>query len=183
MTEYPLFFLKATNSCSAASENMLRSAIRDGKVAFGSGFGVFIGKTRATSRKRTPGQSFVRLGVYGLVVARRLAPDGPVVKTVLNSYERQNHPISETIIRWRRNFILLSRDMTLDSGDILCCRPLVGIGLLKGSKNTIETNIEGIGILNNAHDNGGYARRTMEAGLAEPSPPSNENGGRKCEFA
>ena len=172
MTEYPLFFLKATNSCSAASENMLRSAIRDGMVAFRSGFGVFIGKTRATSRKRTRGQSFVRLGVYGLVV-----------KTVLNSYERQNYPISETIIRQRRNFILLSRNMTLGSGDILCCRPLVGVGLLKGSKNTTETNIEVISILNNALDNGGYARRTMAAGLAELSPPSNENGGRKCEFA
>ena len=103
----------------------------------------------------TRGQSFVTLGVFGPVMASGLALNGLVVGTVLNGYERQNYPVGEIIIWPHRIASLLSRDKTLDPGDVVCCNTSIGLGSLKELKNTIDTTIEGIGILINVFDNGG----------------------------
>ena len=74
---------------------------------------------------------------------------------MVNGYEGQKHPVSEIIIWPHRIASLLSRDKTLDPGDVVCCNTLIGVGSLKKLKNTIDTTIEGIGILINVFNNGG----------------------------
>ena len=44
---------------------------------------------------------------------------------------------------------LLSHDMTLHPGDVICCGTSLGVGSMKEPSNTIEVSIEGIGTLSN----------------------------------
>jgi 2-keto-4-pentenoate hydratase/2-oxohepta-3-ene-1,7-dioic acid hydratase in catechol pathway len=47
---------------------------------------------------------------------------------------------------------LISRDMTLNPGDVICCGTSVGVGSMKPG-STIAVTIEGIGTLNNRYEN------------------------------
>ncbi len=180
---HPLYFLKAPNSFLATAEIIRRPAGYDGKVVYEGELGIVIGKrakgiseaaaddhifgytcindvTAVDLLKADPSfeqwtraKSFDGFGVFGPCVATGLDPDRLVIRTVLNGAERQNYPASDMILPPRRIVSLLSRDMTLEPGDVICCGTSVGVGSMKEPTNIVEINIDGIGELINDYEN------------------------------
>ena len=174
----PLYLIKTSNSFLAGGEIIRSPKSFDGKVVFEGELGIVIGKTcKAVSEAEAPSyifgytcindvtaadiinrdpafqqwvrsKSFDTFGVFGPVVATGVAPAALTVKTVLNGQERQNYPISDMIFPPARLVSLISQDMTLYPGDVICCGTSVGVGSMKPG-STIEITIEGIGTLTN----------------------------------
>ncbi len=94
-------------------------------------------------------KSFDTFGVFGPVVTTGLDPEELVIKTVLNGQERQNYPVRDMIHSPRRLVSLISHDMTLHPGDVICCGTSLGVGSMKEPSNIIEVTIDGIGTLSN----------------------------------
>jgi 2-keto-4-pentenoate hydratase/2-oxohepta-3-ene-1,7-dioic acid hydratase in catechol pathway len=87
--------------------------------------------------------------VFGLVIATGLDPATLTIRTVLNGEERQNYPASDMIFPPARLVSRISRDLTLEPGDVIACGTLLGVGSMKAPSNTVEVTIEGIGTLSN----------------------------------
>ena len=179
----PLFFLKANNSFLATGETIVRPRSYAGPVIYEGELGVVIGKTckdvaedeadaaifgytcindvtaarmlkeDATFDQWTRAKSFDGFGVFGPAIATGLNPEALSVRTVLNGDERQNYPLSDMIFPPRQLVSLLSRDMTLEPGDVICCGTSLGVGSMKEKTNTVEVTIEGIGTLSNVFEN------------------------------
>lgn len=174
----PLYFVKTANSYLASGATIRAPQSFDGKVVYEGELGVVIGKTcKAISAAEAPGcifgytcindvtaadiihrdsafqqwsraKSFDTFGVFGPVVATGLDPATLTVRTVLNGQERQNYPVSDMIFSPARLVSLISQDMTLYPGDVICCGTSVGAGSMKPG-STIEVHIDGIGTLSN----------------------------------
>lgn len=175
----PLFLLKAPNSFLAAGQTIRRPETYDGKVVYEGELGIVIGKScfnvdeagaadavfgytcindvtaidllkaNPTFDQWTRAKSFDTFGVFGPVVATGLDPMDLSVRTVLNGDERQNYPVSDMILPPLRVVSLLSRDMTLHPGDVICCGTNVGVGSMKEPSNSVDVTIDGIGTLSN----------------------------------
>ena len=63
-----------------------------------------------------------------------LDPNTLSIKTVLNGQERQNYPVSDMIIPPRRQVSMISHDMTLNAGDVICCGTSIGVGSSKTAR-------------------------------------------------
>lgn len=180
---HPLYFLKAPSSYTGTGEIIKRPAGYDGRVIYEGELGIVIGKRArgisesdadahifgytcindvtavdllkadASFDQWTRAKSFDGFGVFGPCIATGLDPDGLVIRTVLNGAERQNYPAGDMIIGPRRIVSLLSHDMTLEPGDVICCGTSLGAGTMKEPVNTVEINIEGIGSLTNVYEN------------------------------
>jgi len=180
--EEPLYLLKGNNSFLGPGETVRRPRSYDGKVVYEGELGIVIGKeckevseagaadhifgytcindvTAADliSKDKTFAQwvrakSFDTFGVFGPVIATGLDPATLTVKTVLNGDERQNYPLSDMIFQPARLVSLLSHDMTLMAGDVICCGTSIGVGSMKEPTNTVEVTIEGIGTLSNVFE-------------------------------
>ena len=178
----PLYFFKGSNSFLATGETIRRPASYGGKVVYEGELGIVIGKeckevsedeaddyifgytcindvTAAnlinkdlTFAQWTRAKSFDGFGVFGPVIATGLDPATLTIRTVLNGQERQNYPVSDMIIAPARQVSLISHDMTLNAGDVICCGTSVGVGSMKEPSNTIEITIEGIGTLSNVFE-------------------------------
>ena len=174
----PLYLIKTSNSFLAGGETIRWPKSFDGKVVYEGELGIVIGKTcKAVSAAEAPShifgytcinditasdiinrdpafqqwsrsKSFDTFGVFGPVIATGLDPATLTVKTVLNGQERQNYPVSDMIFPPARLVSLISQDMTLYPGDVICCGTSVGVGSMKPG-STIEITIEGIGTLAN----------------------------------
>ena len=72
-----------------------------------------------------------------------------MVRTILNGEERQNYPIADMIFSAQQLVSLISREMTLSPGDLICCGTSVGVGVMKEPVNTVTVAIDGIGELTN----------------------------------
>jgi 2-keto-4-pentenoate hydratase/2-oxohepta-3-ene-1,7-dioic acid hydratase in catechol pathway len=94
-------------------------------------------------------KSFDGFGPFGPVIATGLRPEDLAVRTILNGQERQNYPISDMVFPAARLVSLISRDMTLLPGDLICCGTSVGVGVMKEQTNIVEISIDGIGTLRN----------------------------------
>ena len=94
-------------------------------------------------------KSFDTFGVYGPVIATDIDPSTLIVKTVLNSAERQNYLISDMIFSVKQLVSKISHDMTLFPGDIIACGTSLGVGSMKEKSNIVEVTINGIGTLSN----------------------------------
>ena len=75
------------------------------------------------------------------------------MRTVLNGAERQNYPVSDKVFAPAALVSLLSRDMTLVPGDVICCGTSLGVGVMREPSNTVEVTIEGIGTLRTTYRN------------------------------
>ena len=165
----PLYFLKANNSFLAAD---------GGKVIYEGELGIVIGKRcRAVSEadaencifgyccvndvtasellNKDPGfaqwtraKGFDTFGVFGPAIATGLDPSRLTVRTILNDQERQNYPVADIIFAPATLVSLLSRDMTLEAGDVIACGTSVGVGSMKPG-STVSIVIDGIGTLTN----------------------------------
>jgi 2-keto-4-pentenoate hydratase/2-oxohepta-3-ene-1,7-dioic acid hydratase in catechol pathway len=180
--EEPLYFIKTNGSYLGTGEVIRKPASYDGKVAFEGELGIVIGREcRAVSEadaashifgytcindvtavgllgkdptfmQWTRAKSFDTFGVFGPVVTTGLDPSTLTIRTVLNDQERQNYPVSDMIIGPVKTVSMISQDMTLHPGDVICCGTSVGVGSMKPG-STIEVTIDGIGTLSNRYEN------------------------------
>ena len=174
----PLYFFKSSNSFLAHGGTIRKPAFYDGKVVYEAELGVVIGRrckavteteadacifgytcvndiTAAEVLNRDPAfaqwsraKSYDSFGVFGPVIATGLDPATLTVRLLLNGQERQNYPVADMIFSPRRLVSLLSQDMTLEPGDVICCGTSVGVGSMKPG-SSVEVTIEGIGSLVN----------------------------------
>lgn len=70
------------------------------------------------------------------------------IRALLNGRERQNYPASDMILPPARIVSLLSREMTLEPGDLIACGTSLGVLPMRPGA-TIEIAIDGIGVLRN----------------------------------
>jgi 2-keto-4-pentenoate hydratase/2-oxohepta-3-ene-1,7-dioic acid hydratase in catechol pathway len=175
----PLYFLKATTSVVAPGAVVARPGSYDGKVVYEGELGVVIGKrcsgvseaeaashifgytcvndiTAADILNRDPSfpqwaraKSFDGFGPFGPAIATGLDPAALSIRTILNGAERQNYPVSDMIFSPAKLVSLISQDMTLQPGDLICCGTSVGVGVMKDEVNSVIIAIEGIGELHN----------------------------------
>ncbi len=178
----PLYFIKANGSYLGTGGIIRKPPSYDGKVVFEGELGIVIGREcravspaqaadyifgytcindvtaveiigrDATFAQWTRAKSFDTFGVFGPVVATGLDPSTLCVRTVLNDQERQNYPVSDMIFEPVKIVSIVSQDMTLDAGDVICCGTSVGVGSMKPG-STIEVTIDGIGTLSNRYEN------------------------------
>jgi 2-keto-4-pentenoate hydratase/2-oxohepta-3-ene-1,7-dioic acid hydratase in catechol pathway len=174
----PLYFLKANNSFLAHEETIRVPVAYPGKVVYEGELGIVIGKRctavseaeapqhilgytcindvtaaelinkDATFAQWTRAKSFDTFGVFGPVIATGLDPATLSVKTILNGQERQNYPVSDMIFPPAALVSLISRDLTLEPGDVIACGTSVGVGSMKPG-STVSIVIDGIGTLTN----------------------------------
>ena len=177
----PLYFFKSPNSFLPHGGTIRKPVSYDGKVVFEGELGIVIGRrckavaeadvpkyifgytcindvTAAEILNKDPSfpqwaraKSYDSFGVFGPVVATGLDPATLVVKTVLNGQERQNYPVADMILPPTKIVSLISQDITLEPGDVICCGTSVGVGSMKPG-STIEVTIEGIGTLSNRYE-------------------------------
>ena len=83
---------------------------------------------------------------------RTVEPLTVTIRTVLNGEERQNYPATDMYFHPVKLVELLSRDMTLEPGDVIACGTSVGVGVMKEPNNLVEVSINGIGTLSNRFD-------------------------------
>ncbi|MES2148473.1 MAG: fumarylacetoacetate hydrolase family protein [Pseudomonadota bacterium] len=176
----PLYLLKTPNSYLNPGAT-IRQPLCEGKVAFEGELGIVIGKTcfnvsesdamehvfgytcandvtvndiiqrDPTFAQWVRAKGFDTFCPFGPVIATGLDPAMLVVRTILNGEVRQDYPINDMVFPVRRLVSLISRDMTLNPGDILLCGTSVGVGSMRPG-STIEVEIDGIGKLSNRFD-------------------------------
>lgn len=175
----PLYFFKSSNSFLASGQAIERPRSYQGRIIYEGELGVVIGRTcRDLSEDEAKGaifgytcvndvtavdtlnadpsfaqwaraKSFDTFGAFGPAIATGLAPEDLSVRTVLNGDERQNYPLADMILPPARIVSLLSREMTLYPGDLICCGTSIGAGSMKAPENVVEVTIDGIGTLRN----------------------------------
>jgi len=174
----PLYLLKANNSFLAHGETIRAPASYSGKVIYEGELGIVIGKRcTAVAETDAPGhilgytcindvtavelinkdasfaqwtraKSFDTFGVFGPVIADGVDPAGLTIRTILNGQERQNYPVQDMIFPPAALVSLISRDMTLEAGDVIACGTSVGVGSMKPG-STVSIVIDGVGTLTN----------------------------------
>ncbi len=87
-------------------------------------------------------------GPCGPVVATGLDPATLRVRTLLNGRARQDYPVADMILPPARLVSLLSREMTLEPGDLIACGTSVGVLPMRPGA-VVEVAIDGIGTLRN----------------------------------
>ncbi len=177
----PLYFLKSNNSFCAPGTVIRKPAHFDGKVVFEAELGIVIGKrasgvgeadaadfifgytcvndvTAADILREDKSfeqwsrcKGFDSFGPIGPLVATGIDPATLRVKALLNGVERQNFPVADMIFPPARLVAMISRDMTLEPGDIIACGTSVGAGSMKPG-SVIRVEIEGIGALENRYE-------------------------------
>jgi 2-keto-4-pentenoate hydratase/2-oxohepta-3-ene-1,7-dioic acid hydratase in catechol pathway len=177
----PLYLLKAPKSFLAHGEVIRKPASYDGKVVYEGELGIVIGKrATAVSEAQAPShifgytcindvtaaeiiskdstfaqwvraKSYDTFGVFGPVIATGLDPATLTVKLNLGGQERQNYAVSDMIFPPASLVSLLSRDMTLEPGDVICCGTSIGVGSMKPG-TPVEVTIDGIGTLANRYE-------------------------------
>jgi 2-keto-4-pentenoate hydratase/2-oxohepta-3-ene-1,7-dioic acid hydratase in catechol pathway len=95
-------------------------------------------------------KSFDTFGVFGPVIATGVDPAALTVRTLVNGRERQNYPVADMIFKPVEIVSRLSRDMTLEPGDIIACGTSLGAMPMKPG-TTVEVVIEGVGTLRNEY--------------------------------
>ena len=178
---HPLYFLKSNNSFCAHGTVIMKPALFGGKVIFEAELGIVIGRRASavsqadavdcifgytcvndvtaveilradkTFEQWTRSKGFDTFCPIGPVIATGIDPAQLRVKALLNGVERQNYPLADMIFSPARLVSLISRDMTLEPGDIIACGTSVGAGSMKpGSVIAIE--IDGVGSLVNRYE-------------------------------
>lgn len=175
----PLYLLKAPSSAIGSDAEIARPPSYDGRVVFEGELGIVIGRTCArltpaeaagaifgytcvndvtaadiidkdsSFAQWVRAKSFDGFGAFGPAIATGLDPAGLTIRTVLNGSERQNYPVTDLFFAPAELVSLLSHDMTLEPGDLICCGTSVGVGTMKEPSNVVEVVIDGIGTLRN----------------------------------
>lgn len=99
----------------------------------------------------TRAKSFDTFGPFGPVIATGLDTSHLSVKVILNGDERQHYPLADLVFAPARLVSLISRDMTLEPGDVIACGTSVGVGSMKPGA-TVSVVIDGVGTLTNRYE-------------------------------
>jgi ketopantoate reductase/2-keto-4-pentenoate hydratase/2-oxohepta-3-ene-1,7-dioic acid hydratase in catechol pathway len=175
----PLYFLKAPNSFHPHGQPIVRPKTYAGRILYEGELGVVIGKrcfniseaeakdvifgytcvndvTAVDLMKKFPTfdqwtrvKSFDTFGVFGPTIATGVDPDKLVIRTVLNGKEVQNYPVADMFFPPHKLVAAVSKDMTLEPGDVIACGTSLGAGVMDKAENTIEIVIDGVGRLVN----------------------------------
>jgi len=176
----PLYFLKSPNSYCAHEQPVPQPVGYDGRVVYEGELGVVIGRRCKNANEQEAAQAifgytcinditaleliakdasfaqwtrakcFDRFGVIGPVIATKLDWKNLHVRTLLNGKERQNYPCSDMIFSPEQIVHAVSRDMTLEPGDVIACGTSLGVLPMKPGA-IVEVLIEGIGTLRNTY--------------------------------
>lgn len=175
----PLYFLKAPNTYSQDQAVVPRPACFEGRILYEAELGVVIGKRgknipleaaadhvfgytcvndvtaldilRAdpSFEQWTRAKGFDGFAPIGPWIETDVDPSGLVVKALVNGRERQNYPVSDMFFSPLQLVSLLSRDVTLEPGDIISCGTSLGAGPWQAGAS-VEVLIEGVGSLRNS---------------------------------
>lgn len=178
----PLYLLKATTSIAAPGATVRRPPTYAGKTVYEGELGIVIGKTltnaceaeaaagifgytvvnditAADILNRDPtfpqwarAKGLDGYGPFGPWIVTDFDPATAHVRTILNGQERQNYPLADMIFPPALLVSLISKDMTLNPGDLIACGTSIGVGTMKEPTNTIEIEIPGIGTLSNTFE-------------------------------
>ena len=88
-------------------------------------------------------------GPVGPSIETELDLGGARVRVLLGGRERQNYPVADMILPPARIVALLSREMTLEPGDLIACGTSLGALPMRPGM-IVEVVIDGIGTLRNA---------------------------------
>ena len=179
--EEPLWFIKAASSYCAHGQPFTVPASYNGRVVYEGELGLVIGKvcknvsvdeatrsifgltclnditaldllTRDASFSQwTRAKSFDTFGIFGPVIATGLDWQTLNVRTLVNGRERQNYPCSDMIFSPAQIVASLSREMTLQPGDVIACGTSLGVLPIKPG-TVVEIVIDGIGVLRNTFE-------------------------------
>jgi 2-keto-4-pentenoate hydratase/2-oxohepta-3-ene-1,7-dioic acid hydratase in catechol pathway len=174
----PLYLLKPSSCIIGQGETIQRPASYDGRIVFEGELGVIIGRRCKEVSESEAGEcifgytcvndvtalglidadksfpqwtrskGFDTFGVLGPVAATGLDPAALTVKATLNGRERQNYPVSDMFFGPTALVSHLSRNMTLEAGDVIACGTSLGVAPMKPGQ-TVEVTIDGIGTLSN----------------------------------
>ena len=173
----PLYLIKTPNTLLAPG-GTIKKPLCDGKVVFEGELAIVIGRTCFNvSEEEAPdyvfgltcandvtmseiigrdptfpqwcrAKGFDTFCPLGPVIASGLDPAMLVVRTILNDEVRQDYPINDMVFSVAQLVSKISKDMTLNPGDVLLCGTSVGVGSMRPG-STIEIEIDGIGKLKN----------------------------------
>ncbi len=176
--EAPLYFLKATTSLLATGETIRPPTGYDGRIVYEGELGIVVGRRcrdvdEAGAQAAIFGYTCVNdvtatglldadpsfpqwarakgcdtFGPCGPAIATGLDWSALQVRTLLNGRERQGYPASDMILPPARLVSLLSREMTLEPGDLVACGTSVGVLPMRPGME-VSVVIEGIGTLTN----------------------------------
>jgi 2-keto-4-pentenoate hydratase/2-oxohepta-3-ene-1,7-dioic acid hydratase in catechol pathway len=178
--ETPLYFIKTPNAYNAHERPIPPAPSDAGRVVYEGELGVVVGAriksaTHAESagaifgytcvndvtafeiihgvpsfEQWTRAKSFDGFAVFGPTIATGVDPHGLVVRTLVNGRERQNYPVADMIFSPAEIVARISRDMTLEPGDVIACGTSLGVAPLRpGSR--VEVAIDGVGVLRNLY--------------------------------
>ena len=175
----PLYFLKGANSFHPTAAPIRVPPRYDGRIVYEGELGIVIGRTLSdvdeadaeagifgytcvndvtaldlltrdpSFAQWTRAKSFDTFGIFGPAIATGLDPATLTIRTLVNGRERQNYPASDMIFSPRQIVSLISRELTLEPGDIIACGTSLGAGPMR-SGTQVEIVIEGIGTLRNS---------------------------------
>jgi 2-keto-4-pentenoate hydratase/2-oxohepta-3-ene-1,7-dioic acid hydratase in catechol pathway len=176
--ETPLFFLKSPRSVVGPGAAILPPAGYAGRVIYEGELGLVIGRRVSNADEEEAAAAIFGLtcvndvtaldtlnadpsfaqwarakgcdsfGPIGPAIATGLDWSGLRVQVALNGRVRQDYPAADMIIPPARIVSLISREMTLDAGDVIACGTSVGALPMRAGM-TVEVTIEGIGTLRN----------------------------------
>jgi 2-keto-4-pentenoate hydratase/2-oxohepta-3-ene-1,7-dioic acid hydratase in catechol pathway len=176
--ETPLWFLKAGTSLNHPEGEIAPPAGYAGKVLYEGELGLVIGRRCKDAEEDEAAAAIFGLTAVNDVTALDLlnadpsfpqwarakscdgfGPVGPAIATgldwsglrvevALNGRVRQGYPCSDMILPPARIVSLLSREMTLEPGDLVACGPSVGALPMRPGM-VVEVTIAGIGTLRN----------------------------------
>jgi 2-keto-4-pentenoate hydratase/2-oxohepta-3-ene-1,7-dioic acid hydratase in catechol pathway len=176
----PLFFIKAPNTFCAHGAVIPAPRTYTGRVLYEGELGIVIGKTGRdialdaagdhifgytcvndltafdlfeadpNHQQWTRAKGFDSFGPFGPVIATGVDPAGLTVRTIVNGRERQSFPIADMVFTPAQLVSLISRDLTLVTGDIISCGTSLGVGPLRPG-TTVEVAIDGVGTLANRY--------------------------------
>ncbi|NGM22436.1 fumarylacetoacetate hydrolase family protein [Roseomonas stagni] len=176
--ESPLFFLKSPRSIVGPEATITPPPGYTGRVIYEGELGLVIGKRVSNASEEEAAAAIFGLTCVNDVTALEtltadasfpqwarakgadsFGPVGPAiatgldwstlrVKVSLNGRVRQDFPTLDMIIPPARIVSLLSREMTLEPGDLIACGTSVGALPMRPGM-TVEVTIDGIGVLRN----------------------------------
>ena len=176
----PLYFIKTPNAYNAHNRPIPPSPSDAGRVVYEGELGLVVGVriksgTEAEAaaaifgytcvndvtafevihgdpsfEQWTRAKSFDGFAVFGPTIATGVDPGNLVVRTLVNGRERQNYPVADMIFSPVEIIARISRDMTLEPGDVIACGTSVGVAPMRPGTR-VEVAIDGVGVLQNIY--------------------------------
>ncbi len=185
----PLYFLKSPGSATGHGQAIAVPSSYDGRVVYEGELAVVIGRrakdvavadaaafifgyacandvTALELLHRDPSfpqwtraKSFDGFAAFGPVIETDFDPSTAVLRTMVGGRERQNYALSDMFFGPAELVSHLSRDMTLEAGDVIFCGTSLGVLPMKPG-TTVDVEVDGIGTLSNVY--GGVAPVTAD---------------------